>query len=530
MQWLKNTFAFIDNVIDAFWQRLEIKNPRLKKLFRVLFFLLALHIFYDYLGVYSFIHERPCSIHASAQCQRASVARNYYEVSMNFFEPRIQRFRQGDGVMGIEFPVIYYLGAVLYKCFGFNEMYLRAISLLIISAGFLLFYLLSARWFKNNLLALITTGAAIVSPVLLYYSPNFMPDAPSLGLVLCAWHFFFKYRHTAKTSHLVLFVVFGTLAALIKSIAILCFVVALCLLFLDRLKLFKQEQEPYVFKAKPKMILAMAGGMALVFLWYFYAHWLSRVTNNMAFSLQPVLVSDLESLRQVYDAVRKVWLFQYYSYETYVLMACCVILILLFIKRANRLLLAITVLYLLGSLCYVVLFLNQFKNHDYYLIAVLPCVFFLLLTAGDVVMKLNGQYSRLVLPVFVIILFFNLKECFINCRENYFFRYNSKVYLGGEYRPYYDLGPRLKAMGITRKDMFVSAFDDSFTNSLYFMDQPGFTIENCYEHDTIQNSIDVPGVKYLVVSDSAKFNKVYPNHFEKQIVLTHRGLIIYRLK
>jgi 4-amino-4-deoxy-L-arabinose transferase-like glycosyltransferase len=325
---LKNIAAAINRRAYAFSKVMEIKNPFLKNLFSVLFFLLALHLFYNYIGVYKYIHERPCSIHASAQCQRASVARNYYEIDMNFFEPRIQRFRQDDGITGIEFPIIYYTAAVLYKCFGFNETYLRAISLIIVSAGFLFFYLLSLKILKSNVLALVTTGAAMVSPVLLYYSANFMPDAPAFGLVLCAWFFFFRYTGSGKNTHLWLFVAFGVFGTLIKAVSFLCFAVVLCLLVLDRLRMFKRENEPYLFRAKRKMIVAIAIGTAVVFSWYVYAQWLTRVHDNASFALRPVLVRDMESLLQVYHTVRNVWLFQYYSYETYVLLACAVALII----------------------------------------------------------------------------------------------------------------------------------------------------------------------------------------------------------
>ena len=118
----------------------------------------------------------------------------------------------------------------------------------------------------------------------------------------------------------------------------------------------------------------------------------------------------------------------------------------------------------------------------------------------------------------------------MNCKENYFSRFDSREYLGGDYRPYYDLEPKMRALGITRKDKIVSAFDDSYSNSLYFMNQPGFTVEGVYQRDTIVNAINAPGVKYLVVNDSAKFNKIYLQDLAKRIIIIHRGLIVYKLK
>lgn len=511
-------------------RQLEIKHPVLRKVVPVAVFLVALHLFYSHIGVYHYIHERPCSIHASAQCQRASIAQNYCNVDMNFFKPRIQRFAQSDGITGVEFPIIYYTAAVLYKCFGFDDAYLRIISLLIISAGFLFFFLLTNKFLKNSFFSMLITLSAVFSPVLLYYSANFMPDAPALGFTLCAWYFLFRYMDDEKTKSLVLFVVCAAMGGLIKSIAIMCFLIVLCLLVLDLLKAFKNADRVYLFKRKGQLFLGVFIGMSSVICWYAYAKWLTAAGGNNSFNMGTVMVNDKAGLDRVYEMVHNVWLFQYYSYESYVLLLSALAFVLLTIRKANRVLFFITLFYILGSLCYVYLFLSQFQYHDYYIIAILPCVFFMLLLLADGVRRLSVHYSYLVGVAFVVILLFNMKECIANCKANYFYRYNNKAYLGGEYRPYYDIAPRLKALGLTRKDKVVSAFDDSYSNSLYFMDQPGFTVEGCFVGDTIQHAIDAPGIKYLVVNDTAKFNKVFPNNFSKNVILTHRGLVVYKIK
>lgn len=530
MSRITDTLAALDRRIDGWLAAFRIKHPLLKRLVSLSVFLIALHLFYSHIGVYAYIHERPCSIHASAQCQRASIAQNYYQVDMNFFKPRIQRFAGNDGITGVEFPIIYYTAAVLYKCFGFNDAFLRIISLLVVSAGFLFFYLLANRFLKNSIFSMLITLSAVFSPVLLYYSANFMPDAPALGFTLMAWYFLMRYAEDEKNSSLILFVACATMGGLIKSISVMCFLVVFCLLVLDVLNVFKNGGRVQLFKHKLKLLLGLIVGLAIVVSWYAYAKWLTAAGGNNSFNMGTVIVQDKEGLALVYEMVSNVWLFQYYSYETYVLLLSALAFVVLTIRKANRVLVFTTLFYLLGSACYVYLFLTQFRYHDYYVIAVLPCAFFMLLLLADGIRKLSLRVSYLLGFAFAVVLVFNMKECIVNCKENYFYRYNSRIYLGGDYRPYYDLAPRLKELGLTRKDKVVSAFDDSYSNSLYFMDQPGYTVEGCYVGDTIQHAIDAPGVRYLVVNDSAKFNKVFPNNFSKQVVLTHRGLFVYKLK
>ena len=529
--------TFVDKIktanqkISYFFKQFEIKNRKLKTIFSVILFLTSLHVFYNYIGVYKFIDLRPVSIHSSAQCQRASIALNYYKNDMEFFKPRVQKFSNGTGVTGVEFPIIYYAGAVMYKIFGFNETYTKSISLIIITIGFVFFYLLMLQFISNSLIALSLVASGGISPVLMYYSPSIMPDAPSLGLILMAWYFFFQYLELSKKYQLNLFIVLGTLAALIKVVSIISFFIIICLIVLDRLKFFKKQDKVYLFKEYVQITWRIALGFVMVATWYVYANWLATAYGNPSFSLSPVMVEDLETLNKVGEYVKNVWLFQYYSSETYTFLLATILFILITIKHVNRLLLSITVLYILGSLVFVFLFLNQFMNHDYYIISILPCVFFLLLTFAVTLNKLAFRYSYLVLFVFGIIIFFNLKECVIKAEENYYFRYVNRAYLDGmDYMPYGDLEPRLRALGIKRTDKVISGFDDSYCSSLYLMDQLGVTIGSWYDKNMIDETLRNSELKYLILNDSAKFNKVYQNNLENKIILTHRGLIVYKLR
>ncbi len=529
LQSLLKITSQIEQSLKNITERFEVKDKKLRKVISVFFFVTVLHVIYSYTGIYQHILERPCSIHASAQCQRASVALNYYNVDMNFFLPRIQRFNKDDGITGLEFPIIYYSAAILYKIFGFHDFYLRVISLLILSLGIIFFYLLVNRFIKSSIVSSIVVCSVILSPVLLYYSANFMPDAPALGFTIMAWYYFFRYLDAHKNKYLNLFVFFGTLGALIKAVSAMSFFIAIVIVIIDRFKPFKKSNEELVFKKRSQLLTRTVFGLLVVFVWYVYAHWLTEYHGNAGFSMIPMIVKDAEGFQYVMKYLQN-WIFQYYSYETYFLLVVAAIFTVLNFRKANRMLLTITVLYFGACISYVYLFFNQFAHHDYYFIAILPFVFFLVLTFVDSLSRLAKDHSRTLMLVFSIIMLFNLKECLLKCKENYFTRFDSKENFGGDYRPYYDLEPKLRALGISRTDKFVSAFDDSYSNSLYYMNQPGFTVESMYQRDTILHALNAPGVRYLVVNDSAKFNRILLQDLAKQIVIIHRGLIVYKLK
>lgn len=514
---------------EQFISRFRIQNESVKKIVAVLVFLIALQSFYSYIGIYKNIQRRPCGVHAWAQCERASIAQGYYKEDMNFFLPRVQRYSEHGGVSGVEFPVIYYMGAVFYKVFGFNEIYLRLISLILVSIGLFFFYLLSLRYLKSIWWSLAVVASALFSPVLLYYTPSFLPDAPGMGLVLMAWYFFFKYKDVEKEKYFNWFVIIGTLAALIKVVSFMCFAAVVCLILLDRLKVFKNENKIHLFKNPLKMIFKLGIGTLVIFSWYYYANWLSKAYENEAFCLTPV-TGDANMFEQVFHKFMTFWAFRYYSYETYVLMISAILCFILCWRHVNKFLFSLTIIYLLGSVCYVILFIAQFINHDYYLISILPMIFFLFLCFADALSKFIKQSSALLNVLLVVIIFFNMKECLINCEAFYTERYDHSTYYGIDERPYYDLEPRLRAIGIQRNDVVMSGFDDTFCNTLYLMDQVGLLMPSNADSSFVKRTLEDKKIKFLILNDSTQFNKIYRTDLDKKIVLTHRGLIVYKLR
>lgn len=527
---LKNSVSVFNSKMNFIFQKFEISNPFFKKVLPTLLFLIFLHVFYTYIGIYKYLDKRPCSIHSSAQCQRASVALNYHENEMNFFKPMVQKDSVGQGVTGLEFPVIYYTGAVLYKAFGFNEVYLKGVSLFILTLGLLFFNLLVLRFIKNYIISIAIISAVICSPVLLYYTPNFMPDVPSFALVMSSWYFFFKYLQSNRSKDLNWFIFFATLAALIKSIALIGFIAIICLLVLDYLKFYKNKEHVYVFADRKKILKRVIGGILIVFAWYFYAAWLSKVNHNETFSLSPVIVDDMETANKVFEVIKNLWLYEYYPYETYVLICAIIVVLIISFKLVNRLLFSITLLYVLGCSFYVYFFFRQFMWHDYYIIAILPCVFFLFITFADLINTISEKYFSLTKFILFAVIFFNVKECLVWAEKAYNNRFSEyAINFNGNYKPYEDLEPKLRKLGIKRTEKVLIAYDISFCNGLYLSNQLGYSFDQGISKENLNQLMNNPRFKYLVVNDTMEFNKMYGKDISNKAISTHRSLVIYKL-
>lgn len=502
-----------------------------KKILGVILFVASLHLFYCYTGVYRHLDKRPCSIHSWAQCERASIALNYYQFDMNFFKPRIHRALDGQGITGLEFPFINYSVAILYKLFGFKEIYYKTFVLLTLVLGLLLFYFLNYSFTKNYFLSLASVGSAYFSPVLIYYSANFIPDTTSLGFVLAAWFFFFKFINSEKNSHLLGFFIFATLAALIKISSLIVFGVAIGVIILDYLKFFhKTNNNLYLIKQKITMFLLTLAGMITVFAWYKYANWLSEHYHSDAFLLSSRLVKTKTEAIEIWTLIKKVWLPDYYKFETFYLIIGALLTLVVFYKYVNRVLFTVTFLTILGSASFVYLLFYQFRNHDYYIITLLPCVFLLFLTFIDTIARVADNYFPPLKFIVFIIIFFNAKECIQWCRDSYLGRHESTALsFAGDFRMYEDLEPKLRKLGISKTDITLSAYDGTYCNSLYLMNQLGWTIQPAENQGYIDWMIKAKNIKYLILTDSAAFNKVYPNNFKNNIIGRHKNLIIYKI-
>ncbi len=476
------------------------------------------------------MERRPCSIHSWAQAQRASIALNYYKTDMNFFKPRIHKFYKGEGITGLEFPLVNYVPAVLYKIFGFNEKYYRGFVLFSLFMGLFFFNLLTFSFVKNYLLSIGLLASGYLSPVLMYYSNNFMPDVTSVSFVLISWYFFFRFVKEGKSKFYLYCIVCIMFAALIKVVSLIPLFVIFGIFILDYLKFFKSEGRDFLFTKKSKLILLGILILIPIVAWYSYARWLTIHHDTKAFALEVVAMPDSYTNETTFKYIKSTWLFQYYAYETYVLIGIVILILLIGFRFLDRLLFSVTALTLAGSACFVYLFFSQFKFHDYYIIPLLPGIFLLMLTFGDLIHKISNKYFIGITLILIVGLAFNNKECLKKCRQNYMGRYDSSIfYMTWDYTAYEDLEPKLRKLGVKRTDRTLVGYDESFCTSLYLMDQLGYTFGAKINKPDLDYDFGQKRYKYLILTDSAAFNKVYPNNFAEKIIGTHRGLIIYKL-
>jgi 4-amino-4-deoxy-L-arabinose transferase-like glycosyltransferase len=307
---------------------------------------------------------------------------------LNFFQPEVYSYDSYYGKAACEFPVIYYFIAILNKLFGEHEYYLRVINLSIISLGFYHLFHLSCRLLRSVANALIFVFLFFSSTVLLYYSNNFLPDAPALGFTFSGWYFFYRYFYERSIRPVIWATVFFTLASLIKVTYFINPIAAFAALLLH--DLLDEKDVKRTLRRNGRYITGFLISLAAVVGWYLYVAWYSARYHSEYFLThsRPLWQMTNEEINEAWDYIRENWVHDY-LYGKAILVITVLSIVGLVIGKVRDILYLQAVFLLIGSACYLVLFFHQFHYHDYYALALCPALLFLALNGW---VALQGRF------------------------------------------------------------------------------------------------------------------------------------------
>jgi hypothetical protein len=505
------------NVSFTFWKRL-------------LFFIFFICI-YAFIGMYKTFPLRPQSVHQWAQCDRAAVAKLYGSITLDITEPQTFNIENGSGITGMEFPLVNYLVGILYRIFGFHEFIYRLVILIILLTGLFAAFEFS-NWFSgNHYKSFLITSVFSLSPVLAFYTPNFLPDTVSLSFILIAWYYFLKFIQKNKIIYLILLIIFSLAGSLIKISSLISIIVMILLVLLNYKINFKEFQN--VSRKNQRIIIAsLLVVVAIVFSWYYYANWLSKVNDSNVFLLRAKTTFVPNEIWDHIIFVKNLWWQQYYPKLLYYFILISSVFLLIYKKQANKMLTAITVLLWLGTLLFAFLMLSQFRDHDYYIITLLPVVFFQLLLFSETFIKVISPKTNKATIILNILLFALAINGILTCRSNFNFRYSEGSWMDSFslYDSYFNLDDKLNSVGIKEHDVVISIVDDSPNISLYLMNRRGITISPQEDNNTIGNKINSfkSDNCYIILNDRSYLQRGIIEIETKPILAEINGLIIIK--
>jgi hypothetical protein len=512
----------------------------------------GLIVIYHYLEIYFL---RPQSMHLWRQTDCLSLALNYYEHGMHFFSPEIHNQLADGGDSGYsagEFPILYYFVALVWKVFGYHEFYYRLIVTLISFCGFFALYKTMEGLLKDTFWGITISLLIFTSPILVYYSANFLTNIPALSFSLIGWYFFYKFYEVKQSRLLYISMLFFMLAALLKIPEAINFLLVTFIYFVDVFtKQLKKRniiifQKPFLHSI-PFILFAIG-----VFSWYAYAKHFNDIHNGKyTFNdIWPIWRMTKEQIKGVYDFVTKIMMYQLFHNSVFYLCVSSLVIMLLSFKMINKLYFSLLFLFFLGSCTYLILWFNALDAHDYYLINILIWPAFILLVILDFVKRNYPSFffSKKIKFLFTLFVILNIAYCSANIKMRYWIGNNNTQFFATDYEKGYwwytndnyknykealgTIEPYNRSLGILATDKIICMPDPSINISLYLMHQKGFTDYGNLDlvgKDRIIHAI-AHGAKYLFVIDKELLKQDYLMPFTTKKIGEYRNILIYDLR
>jgi hypothetical protein len=522
---------------------------------QVLFFcmLLLLAWMYSYVQI---LPLRPSSVHQWRQTDCLSLADNYYEGNWNFFQPSLHILFSDDETSGKsagEFPLLYYLVAILWKLFGKHEYIFRLLNIGITFWGLHALFQLSYRLLKNIFWAMCAVVFLFSSPIFVFYSNNFLINVPAFSIMLVAVYYFYRFWEDGRDKLLYVSMAFFLLVGLFKISTLMMLAVIVLLFLAEGTKKIGLKKEGRVFQRPLKQIIpffVVLGGIAS---WYLYARHYSdlhggKYTLNYIHSYWVTSKPDVEAALK---SLREFIFYQVLSPPSYIYLILCLIYLGVNHRKVETVWKIILPALLIGYFVFVMLFFYSLNNHDYYhvdflIIPVAIHLAFMYYLRKQEPVLFNSFFLKLFFSAFML---YNVLYCANNMRLRYWGFKSDEMYARQLFSPKVDMDnwawhkwayanspyetvtPVLRSMGIKRSDPVICPDDCSFSISLYLMDQVGWTnIGSCMKDTSDIADRIRHGAKYMMMVDTAAISMPHLKYYEKYEMKQYQTLHIYDLR
>lgn len=490
-------------MVVNFLKKIQSVGWSTKRTIWLLTAVLALQFFvYDFNRV---LLKPPQSVHVWRQTDCASQALNYAQRDARFFKPQIHGLVSENYTSGYcmqEFPIIYYTVGMLYKIFGYNPLLFRATNLLIFIIALYFLFGLHKRTIGSNFWSLALTVLLFTSPVLVFYANNFIMNTPALAVTIVAWYFFFGYLISSKHWQLIVSMVLFTLGAVLKLSELISVLTIAGIIFLDYFRIVRFKGEQRLFPNPYPVAIYTLLAVGAVFVWYRYTHFYNELhgqayyiyTTRHLLSLPP----DLRG--RVVDVISEYWVNYYQNRAVLWLYALTMLFNLLFVRRANPLYMAISLIMLVGSALYLFLFYGFLLDHDYYIISLYITTIFSTLTLVDILIRnypsaSNHWATRI---AFVALLVYSVHYADKKMSARYRGWENSNIALINNLQrsnSYFD------EIGVARDAKIISIPDCTPNLSLYLLNRRGWSSFISGDPAQLIALGKDRGAEYLVITD-----------------------------
>ena len=199
--------------------------------------------------------------HRWREITNADIARNFYERSMNIFHPQVNWGGAAQPYVGMEFPLMHWIAALLYWPFGEQAIIGRLVSMAFSVGTIWAIYALGRRLFG------VAPGRAAaflvaISPNAIFFGRFFISDTPMLFYSVAAVLAWVAYLDTGKRAACLAGAICAALAFLVKIPAVLILV---------PIAWAAWETKGWAALKDRGLVLGLTAAVAAAGLWYWYA-------------------------------------------------------------------------------------------------------------------------------------------------------------------------------------------------------------------------------------------------------------------
>jgi len=493
----------------------------------LLFLIILIGLFF-FLGFWEMFFLGPQGIHFMRQTDSLSFASQYFNNGYRFFEPQLFNLKNIDGNAACEFPITYYLTALLYSVFGKNVLILKLLHFIILSLGVFSVFRFSYHLIKDYIYASLLCLFLFTSTVFNYYSFNYLPDAPALGFIFFGWFFIFEYLRDKKRKTLIASFVFFTLGSLIKVTYLINPLTVLVLALFT--VLFKKDEIMHKVTAK-KIIFWGFLGLTIVLIWNIYILYYNSISDSNSFNTRPLPIWNLsmDQIVEVWDYMRNYWYNKYFAHSSFHFLFIILLFQIVFAKKSSYKLSILILILILGSLAYFVLFYSQFKDHDYYFLAFIPLTIFVIINGIKTLQNITkNKYFHIVTKLILfVITIVGINYSGMKLQNRYeiinddFSRTSQLIHENIK---------NIEKWNFPEHSKFIIAPDLCQNGGLFFLDRIGWNIEKKEDItvDKINHYKDLGADYLLLVSDEYAFLSI--NEISSELTFKGKGIEIYKLK
>ena len=476
-----------------------------------------------YLSYPEILTIKPNGDHIWRQTDGLAIAHEYYKSQHSFWEPSMLNQLHYEGKAVGEFPILYYAVSKLYKIFGQSDTVYRLFCWMLCFLGYFALFRLITHILNDFRWGVIISLLTFSSPILIYYGISFLPDPIALSFVFISWYFIHQYSLNQKKLNLFLAFLFATLAGLLKVSAYISFI-AIGFVFI--ISIFKSKQFKSIKYTSIQCFFLFS--ILIITAWFYYAQYYNNLHQSKYFFLKFAPIWDLNAADRttVWNHISN-WTKEFFHPTgRHVFYGFALLSLIPFgVKKEHSMYYFLNLTCLIGCASFFILFFQQFKDHDYYMVTLLFIIPMLLTTF---ILRIKKYLLSNIIKFPILILFFILLIASTIYSKN---RTEKRISNKSEwvFEELYNIEPQLVTFGIGKEDLILAPFDPSANITLYALKRKGWTrLNGITNTKAIQDKLEL-GAKWIIVPIDSLKESGYLLEFINEPTISNEKIAIYRI-